>query len=85
MFNTHWECFKEELEQIRQIILKHFPDIENEKSSFDLTNMSDLQTCLAMLSCTNKDNQSIIGEIEPIFEKEKKFWGMMQNNPNNQK
>ena len=33
VFSTLWECFKEELEQIRQIILKHFPDIENGKSS----------------------------------------------------
>ena len=50
MFNTPWECFKEELEQIRQIIVKYFPDIDE--------------------------------EIEPIFEKEKKFFGggMMQNN-----
>ena len=75
VFSTPWECFKEELEQIRQIILKHFPDIENGKSSFNLDNMSDMQACLAMLLCMKNDSQSIMEEIELIFEKEKKFWG----------
>ena len=75
VFSTPWECFKEELEQIRQIILKHFQDIENGKSSFNLDNMSDMQACLAMLLCMKNDSQSIMEEIELIFEKEKKFWG----------
>ena len=69
VFSTPWECFKEELEQIRQIILKHFPDIENGKSSFNLDNMSDMQACLAMLLCMKNDSQSIMEEIELIFEK----------------
>lgn len=75
VFNTPRECFKEELEQIRQIILKHFPDIENGKSSFNLTNLSDMQACLAMLLCTENNGHSIMEEIELIFKKEKKFWG----------
>ena len=33
-----------------------------------------------MLLCMKNDSQSIMEEIELIFEKEKKFWGMMQNN-----
>ncbi len=42
---------------------------------FNLDNMSDMQACLAMLLCMKNDSQSIMEEIELIFEKEKKFWG----------
>ena len=41
VFSTPWECFKEELSKYVKLILKHFPDIENGKSSFNLDNMSD--------------------------------------------